>query len=405
MKTVVIIGAGPTGLFASSLLLNRGYTVKLYDQKSKAGRKLLLAGKSGLNVTNTKNPETFSAAYGDNQKQMSLALTNFTPSDLRLWMKQLGIETFEGSTGLVFPVSHSADSLLSLWLESLVSNKQFNFHPDHRLINIENRTLFLENKNNIISITPPLIIMGMGGASYPSTGSDGKWRNLLNKVNIETISFKPINCGFECRWSPLFKKKINYSALKNIKLTMDNQSIRGDATITSYGFEGGPFYRLSREIRKSIEQNGRAITFMDLTPDLSLADVTKKTNHHRGKDSISNHLRKRLKLSGTKINLLKEVTEKNIFDNYDLLAQAIKNLPIILLSPRPIAEAISSSGGISFKELDNYFMIKKYPGWFTAGEMVDWDAPTGGYLLQGCFSTAYMAVEGIKNFTDRCNFN
>ncbi len=398
MKKIAVIGAGPTGLFASSLLLGEGYNVDLYDQKGKAGRKLLLAGKSGLTITNTKDYKTFSAAYGSKQKQMNPALTNFTPSDLRLWMEQLGIETFEGSTGLVFPDSFGAEKLLSLWLQSLVSNKSFNFYPDHRLINIENRTLLFKNKADTIAVTAPLVIMGMGGASYPATGSDGKWYKILNKINIETVSFKPMNCGFECSWSPFFKKSINYSALKNITLTIENQSVRGEATITPYGVEGGPFYRLSREIRKSIEENGKAVTFLDLVPDISPGDVTKKLDSNRGKNSISNHLRKQLNLSKTKILLLRELTDKNLFDDFNLLAQIIKKLPVTLVKTRPIEEAISSSGGVSFKELDKYFMIKKHPGWFTAGEMVDWEAPTGGYLLQGCFSTAYMAVEGIKRF-------
>ncbi len=327
---------------------------------------------------------------------MRQALTNFSPEDLCRWLKNLGIETFEGTTGLIFPVSSNSEKLLTLWMESLVSNKNFHFHPDHRLVNIENGLLFFENRNQTITLKAPLVIMGMGGASYPATGSDGRWRNLLGSIGIKTIPFKPMNCGFECSWSPFFKKTINHSALKNIKLTLGNQSVRGEAMITSYGLEGGPFYRLSREIRDSIELNGKAITFLDLTPDLSLNEVIQKLNHERGKNSISNHLRKQLKLSKSKIYLLREVTEKSIFNDFPLLAQTIKNLSVTLERPRPIEEAISSSGGVSFKELDKYFMIKKYPGWFTAGEMVAWEAPTGGYLLQGCFSTAYMAVEGIK---------
>jgi uncharacterized flavoprotein (TIGR03862 family) len=400
MKNVSVIGAGPTGLFASYLLLKEGYSVDLYDQKNKAGRKLLLAGKSGLNITNTKDLETFSAAYGNNERQMSPALTHFTPSDLRLWMKHLGIETFEGTTGLVFLVSSGSETLLSRWMESLESNSNFKFHPEHCLVNIEKGSLFLKNENQIIILKAPLVIMGMGGASYPKTGSDGKWGKFINSMDLETKPFKPMNCGFECSWSPFFKENINHSALKNIKLTFNKNSIRGEAIITPYGLEGSPIYRFSREIRDSIEQAGKASIFLDLTPDLSLTEVMDKLNNKRGKNSISNHLRKQLKLSKTKIYLLRELSKKDIFNDLNSLAQTIKKLPVILESPRPIEEAISSSGGISFKELDNFFMLKKYPGWFTAGEMVDWDAPTGGYLLQGCFSTAYMAVEGIKIFAD-----
>lgn len=397
MKKIVVIGAGPTGLFASSLLLNEGYSVDLYDQKSKAGRKLLLAGKSGLNITNTKEIESFSTAYGPHQEQLRLSLSNFSPEDLRLWLKQLGIETYVGSTGLVFPVSSGADTLLSLWMDFLASNKNFNFYPDHRLVSMEKGSLSFEKENKIINLNAPLVVMGLGGASYPVTGSDGKWRLLMDSMGLETISFKPMNCGFECSWSPFFKEKINHSALKNIKLSYKNKSIRGEAVITSYGIEGGPFYHFSREIRDSIEQYGKTTVFMDLAPDLSDKEILLKLNRKQGKNSLSNHLRKQVKLSQIKIHLLRELTEKIFFDDFSLLAQAIKKVPLVLEQPRPIEEAISSSGGVSFNELDSSFMLKKYPGWFTAGEMVDWDAPTGGYLLQGCFSTAYMAVEGIKN--------
>ncbi|MCF6335005.1 MAG: TIGR03862 family flavoprotein [Spirochaetales bacterium] len=399
MEKVIVIGAGPTGLFATTLLLERGYAVDLYDQKSKAGRKLLLAGKSGLNITNIKDPEDFDAAYKCRQDKMALSLNSFTPADLRHWLRQLGVETYVGSTGLVFPLSHSTETILSIWMDSLVSRKNFTFFPDHRLVSVGKESLCFETKNKIINLKAPLVVMGLGGASYPVTGSDGKWRLLLESMELETIPFKPANCGFECTWSPFFKEKINYTAIKNIKLTFQNKSKRGEAVLTSYGIEGGPIYHYSREIRDSIEQYGRTTVFLDLLPDLTSKDIFCKLNRKRGKTSLSNHLRKQLKLSGIKILLLRELTEKIIFNDYSLLAKAIKGIPLILERPRPIEEAISSSGGVAFTELDSFFMLKKYPGWFTAGEMVDWDAPTGGYLLQGCFSTAYTAVEGINKIT------
>lgn len=398
MENVVIIGAGPTGLFASSLLLAEGYSVDLYDQNRKAGRKLLLAGKSGLNVTNQLGPESFSAAYGSRQEQMKPSLAQFTPADLRLWLKELGVETFTGSTGRIFPVSFGAKTLLSLWMASLLSNKNFRFFPEHRLVKIKKGSLYLEKENKILTLTPPLVVMGLGGASYPSTGSDGQWRNLLEEDGIKTIVFKPMNCGFECSWSPFFKEKFNGSPLKNIKLTHLNKSARGETVITSYGMEGVPLYKFSREIRDSVEKNERAVVFLDLTPDLPIKEVLNRLNRNRGKNSRSNHLRKQVNLSPVKFALLRELTDKTIFDDSSILALTIKKLPLILERPRPIEEAISTSGGVSFQELDKYFMLKKYPGWFTAGEMVDWDAPTGGYLLQGCFSTAYTVVEGIKRF-------
>lgn len=397
IKNVAIIGAGPTGLFASSLLLKEGFSVDLYDQKKEPGRKLLLAGKSGLNLTNNLPLDSFAAAYGCRQKQIEPALALFSPEDLRFWLKELGVETFIGSSGGIFPVSDGVKKLLTLWMDSLNSHKNFKFHPEHQLIKIEKGNIYFKTVKNIVNVHKPLLIMALGGASYPATGSDGHWKEILKEIDIEILSFKPMNCGFECSWSPYFKDYTNYFPLKNVILTHDNKSIRGDIIITPYGVEGAPLYKLSREIRNDIEKNQKTNIFLDLTPDLALKEISSRLNRKRGKNSLSNHLRKQLNLTPGKISLLRELTDKKLFNDYSLLAPGIKALPIIINNTRPIEEAISSSGGISFTELNNFFMLKKCPGWFTAGEMVDWDAPTGGYLLQGCFSTAYLVVEGIKN--------
>ena len=395
MKKVIIIGAGPTGLFASSLLLAKGYSIDLYDQKNKPGRKLLLAGKSGLNITNTVEPELFIEAYGDHKNEIRPALRIFSPSNLQTWLGTLGIETYTGSSGRIFPTNKNTEELLTLWMSSLNTNKNFHFFPGYQMINCNNN-LFEFNKNNrAITVTSELAVLCMGGASYPSTGSDGEWSKILQNIGIKTIPFKPINCGFEYNWSYFFKERIDYTALKNIKLKWKDREIRGDLTITSYGIEGGPIYHFSREIRTNYEQHGKENIILDLLPDLTEKEILFRLNHNRGKSSLSNYLRKRLKLTRIKVLLLRELLKKEYFNNNGILAKKIKNIPISLNRPRPIEESISSSGGISFTELDEYFMLKKNPGWFTAGEMIDWDAPTGGYLLQGCFSTAYMAVEGI----------
>jgi len=398
MEKVVIIGAGPAGLFASYLLLAKGYSVDLYDQKKEPGRKLLLAGRSGLNITNTIEPDLFIEAYGDHKKEIFPALSKFSPKNLRTWLSSIGIKTFTGSSGQVFPSNKNTAELLSIWMESLNSNKNFNFYPGYRLINCDRKAFQFNKDNRNITVTSEFAVLCMGGASYPSTGSDGKWSKLLKNIGIKTIPFKAINCGFECQWSPFFKKGIDHTPMKNIKLKWKGREIRGDLTITAYGIEGGPIYHFSREIRNSLEQHNKENIILDILPDLTEEEIFIRLSNNRGKDSLSNHLRKSLKLTRVVILLLREFLQKEYLYNNNILAKKIKNLPISLDRPRPIEEAISSSGGISFTELDGHFMLKKFPGWFTAGEMIDWDAPTGGYLLQGCFSTAYMAVEGISKY-------
>jgi uncharacterized flavoprotein (TIGR03862 family) len=398
MKHVVIIGAGPTGLFASSLLLGKGYSVDLYDQMSQAGRKLLLAGKSGLNITNNKDAEIFYQAYGSHEKEMKPSLSRFTPTDLRYWLSELGIKTFEGSTGSVFPNSLKATELLRLWMEKLNSYSTFKFYPDHKLIKIEEKIIYFNNNNKTFQINAPVLIMGMGGASYPSTGSNGEWLKQFKKLGIKTYPFKPMNCGFEYSWTSVLKAKFNNSPLKNISITLNNKTVRGEIIITSYGIEGAPVYILSREIRETIDKAKSATVHIDLVPDLCVEKVLLNLNKNKGKNSLSNHLRKRLNLPPIKTALFRELANEDVLNDFCKLSQTIKKLPLTLEKPRPIEEAISTSGGVSFEELNEYFMLKKYPGWFAAGEMVDWDAPTGGFLLQGCFSTAFTAVEGIQRF-------
>ncbi len=398
MKKVIIIGAGPAGLFSSSLLLERGFSVDLYDQKNEPGKKLLLAGKSGLNITNQIEMETFAEAYGDHKKEISQALSNFSPTDLQKWLSTMGIKTFTGSSGKVFPVNKNTGEILSLWMESLNSNSRFHFYKGYRMINLKKKDIQFSKDNKSLTVTAELAIMCMGGASYPSTGSNGKWSAILQNIGIKTIPFKPMNCGFERNWSLLFRDRVDYTTLKNINLKWKDKEKRGNLTITSYGLEGGPIYHFSREIRTSLEQNRNENVILDILPDLTKEEIILRLNRSRGKTSFSNYLRKNLNLSGIKILLLRELLHEEQLKNNVILANKIKNLPISLESPRPLKEAISSSGGISFEELDKYFMLKKLPGWFAAGEMIDWDAPTGGYLLQGCFSTAYTAVEGISKY-------
>ncbi|PIK15227.1 TIGR03862 family flavoprotein [Halobacteriovorax sp. JY17] len=397
MNSVNIIGAGPSGLFCSYLLLKKGYKVSLYDQMGGVGKKFLVAGNGGLNLTHSEDLEIFVSRYGDNSKIFTELIGQFSPRDLRLWCDSLGVETFIGSSGRVFPKSLKAAELLSLWLKSLKENPNFSLNLKHKLIDIDlEGNLLFENTIGELKAKSDHTILCLGGGSWKKTGSDGLWTGYLKKLNLDLEEFRSMNCGFTVNWSNHFKEDFEDDYLKNIKVKFHKEVTSGEVMITKYGIEGGGVYALSSLIQGQIAERKTAIITLDLKPQLTEDEILEKINRPRKKNSLSNHLRKVLNLSKLSMKLLRELVSKDHFEDMAKLSKAIKNLPITLESARPLDEAISTSGGVRFSNLDKSLMLKGSKSIYLIGEMLDWEAPTGGYLLQGCFSMANFVSDEIS---------
>lgn len=387
---IIIVGGGPSGLFCAYLLLKEDYDVDLYDQSSGLAKKFLIAGNGGLNLTHSEQIDEFSKRYTHNETLFEDLITDFTPGDLRAFCLELGVETFVGTSGRVFPKKLKAGEILVNWSKELKAHPNFNLYLKHSLVDItQSKELTFINEEKTITAKGDIIIMATGGGSWKKTGSDGKWLELMDKLKIKTTALKPMNCGFEVSWSEILIKKLDRAHLKNINISFDNHTSRGEIMITPSGIEGGGIYALSNFIRDAITESGESVTItLDLKPDLNLNQVKEKLKNKKSKDSLANHLRKSLNLDKVAITLLNEVSR-------DITAEMIKSLPIKLNKTNPVDEAISTSGGVLFSELSPNLESIKVPGIYFAGEMLDFEAPTGGYLLQGCFSTAYRVVSGI----------
>lgn len=395
MKKVIIVGAGPAGLFCAHMLLKHGFKVELYEKMSGVGKKFLIAGKSGLNLTHGENQNEFIKKYEKDELFFSSLIKDFSPNNLRDWAQSIGIETFVGSSGRVFPTMMKAAKMLSNWLFELKSYEHFKLYLNHKLIKFDNKSLTFLNNEKVKICDYDFAVMAMGGASWKKTGSDGEWLKSFEDNHINIIPFLPMNCGLNIEWSDSFLQNFERSPLKNVLVCCEDKSIRSEVLLTPYGIEGTAIYTLSIPIRNTIIKNGKCIIKIDLRPDLSLEVINEKLSDRKNKDSISNHLRKKLKLDKISIKLIREVCSKDEWNDLSLIAKKIKNLPLVITSMRPIDEAISTSGGVDFNELSSALELKKVPRIFVAGEMLDFDAPTGGYLLQGCFSTAYRVACSI----------
>ncbi|WP_198013830.1 TIGR03862 family flavoprotein [Desulforegula conservatrix] len=395
-KSAVVIGGGPAGLMAAEILINGGVNVDLYDAMPSAGLKFLRAGKGGLNLTHSEPIEKFLSRYGNRRQQLESFINSFGPENLRSWVHDLGIETFVGSSGRVFPSDMKAAPLLRTWLKRLVS-LGVKFHLRHSWCGWDcNGNLSFKTKNEIVTVKADAVVMALGGGSWKHLGSDGSWVKLLEQCGVPVSPLKPSNCGFETKWSEFFKNKFQGHSLKPVTLKLrDGVSVKqGEITITSKGIEGGLIYSISAYLRDIIEKEGSVVINIDLSPGKSIQNIAEKLSGQRGSASISNHLRKRAGIEGVKAGLLREIISKDDFNNPELLAMAIKSLPLRLVATSPLDEAISTAGGISFDALDRNLMIRSMPGVFCAGEMLDWEAPTGGYLLTACFSTGRAAGFG-----------
>ena len=422
-KTVAVVGAGPSGLFVSECLLQQGYAVSLYDQMPSAGCKFLTAGNhGGLNITNNAPLSDFASRYGENEKLFSTFLSDFSPTDLTQWLSSLGVKTCTGSGGKIFPEAVSTSEILIRWMSKLRAFPAFSFFPGHRLSAIKNNETLLfsidggESKMKEsaeagtvvpfarstlvreLEITPDAVVFALGGASWPATGSDGKWTTFFAEKNIQLEVFESANCGFEADWSPYLKKALQNIPLKNICMTVFGKKLRGEMMLTPYGIEGGLVYTFGSLIRSEIKKQGQCTFFLDFLPDWTIEKIKERLGDGPGKESLANYFRKKLNIDATCLSLLRENESLENLKNPRIVSKLIKQVPLSVYRSRPISEAISSAGGVCFSELNESLMLKNYPGFFCAGEMLDWEAPTGGFLIQGCFTTAYRAAKGVVSW-------
>ena len=393
--TVAVIGAGPAGLMAAEALAQGGADVTVYDAMPSAGRKFLMAGRGGLNLTHSEPLSAFLARYREAAPRLEPVISAFPPDALRTWSEALGQPTFVGSSGRVFPKAFKASPLLRAWLRRLDS-QGVRFAFRHRWTGWDDDgRLRFQTPNGERSVGPHATVLALGGASWPRLGSDGSWVELLAAKGVTVSPLRPANSGFTVEWSAVFKDRFEGQPLKGVEFKFGAQAIRGEAIVTRSGIEGGAIYALSADLREAIAKSGEAILQVGLRPDLGAKELTSKLSAPRGKQSLSNFLRKAANLSPVAIGLLQEALGGKLAGlSSETLAGLINAVPIRLTGTAPIARAISTAGGIAIDELDENFMLRRLPGVFAAGEMLDWEAPTGGYLLQASFATGLAAGKG-----------
>ncbi len=394
--TTAIIGAGPAGLMAAEVLVQAGIRVELFDAMPSVGRKFLMAGKGGMNITHTEALETFLDRYGARRAELEPILRAFGPAQLRAWMQWLGIDSFVGSSGRVFPTAMKAAPLLRAWLHRL-RGSGVKIHVRHRWLGWDPQgALRFATPAGEHSLQADGVVLALGGGSWPQLGSTGAWASLLTERGIPVAPLLPANCGFDANWSEHFRTHRAGEAVKPVRAKVTDPAGKvhealGEFNITATGVEGGLVYALSAPLRDCIATEGTATLYLDLAPGRGLSAMLATLEQPRGKRSLSEWLRRRLHLSGVKIALLRECLDAENLADPARLAHGIKALPLRLVATRPIAEAISSAGGVPFEALDEGLMLRALPGVFCAGEMLDWEAPTGGYLLTACLATGRTA--------------
>jgi uncharacterized flavoprotein (TIGR03862 family) len=396
-KQIAIIGGGPAGLMAAEVLSLSGHTVTVYDAMPTFGRKFLLAGKSGLNITHSEDYDRFASRFGAASDRLRPALDAFTPADVRAWAAGLGTETFVGTSGRVFPKAMKASPLLRAWLGRLEAQGA-KLLKRHRWTGFAGDDLVFETPNGTAVNRSDATLLALGGASWPRLGSDGAWTTLLRNEGVELTDLQPANCGFDVAWSDIFIKRFAGAPLKSVTATSDAGTFPGEFVISGHGIEGSLVYAHAAALRDRLFLDGRADLRIDLAPGRSVERLTRDLDRQDTKASLSNRLRKGAGLEGVKSALLRELLPEIALADPQELARTVKALPIPVLKPRPIAEAISSAGGIRLDNLDERYMLKSWPGIFATGEMLDWEAPTGGYLLTACFATGRAAARGIMDW-------
>jgi uncharacterized flavoprotein (TIGR03862 family) len=398
MASIAIIGGGPAGLAAAEHLSGAGHAVTIYDRMPSLGRKFLMAGRGGLNLTHGEPPDRFLTRYGAAEKAITPFIRAHDPAALRRWCEGLGEETFVGSSGRVFPKSFKASPLLRAWLRQL-GDRGVQMRTGHHWTGwAEDGKLRYETTQGSVTIAADAVLLALGGGSWPRLGSDGGWVSVLESKGVAVAPLRPANVGFAVAWSDLLKQRFAGTPLKRIAIAHAGHGARGEAMITEEGIEGGAVYALSAGIRDDVARKGSAAIAIDLRPDLSRETIVGKLSGDRRNDSFPNWLRKRLALPPVAIALLYEADRNAARLPPEALASLIKALPVAVTGVRPIEKAISTAGGMRWDELDERLMLRKLPGVFCAGEMIDWEAPTGGYLLQACFATGVAAARGIERW-------
>jgi uncharacterized flavoprotein (TIGR03862 family) len=403
--TVAVIGAGPAGLMAAEVLARGGASVTVYDAMPSAGRKFLMAGRGGLNLTHSEPLPKFLARYREATPQLKPAIEAFPPNALRDWSETLGQPTFIGSSGRVFPKAFKASPLLRAWLRRLdAAGVQFAFRHRWTGWNDEGRLLF-QTPHAQHTVDTGATVLALGGASWPRLGSDGAWAEILAARGVAIAPLRPANSGFTVAWSDIFRDRFEGQPLKGVALSFGSRSVRGEAIVTRTGIEGGAIYALSAELREAMLRDGQATLHVAVRPDVETGDLSAKLSAPKGKQSLSNFLRKTAGLSPVAIGLIQEAAKVSGRSLASMspadLARLINAVPIQLTGVAPIARAISTAGGIPFDELDSDFMLRRLPGVFAAGETLDWEAPTGGYLLQAAFATGAAAGRGALKWLAR----
>lgn len=394
-KEIAIIGGGPAGLMAAEVLSRSGHAVTVYEAMPTAARKFLLAGKSGLNITHSEAYRDFAARFGDASASLRPALDAFTPQDVRAWAAGLDAETFVGSSGRVFPKAMKASPLLRSWLRRL-EGQGVRLLTRHRWSGFTENGYVFDTPEEKTVVRCDAALLALGGASWPRLGSDAAWVPLLRARGVPISDFRPANCGFDVAWTQVFRERFAGQPLKGVTATSDAGTIPGEFVVSRHGIEGSLVYAHAASLRDRLDRDGKAALLLDLSPGRTADRLARDLARQDRKASFSNRMRKGAGLDVVKAALLRELSTEAARAAPEQLAAVIKALPVPVLATRPIAEAISSAGGIRLNAIDDRYMLKALPGLFAAGEMLDWEAPTGGYLLTACLAMGRAAARGVE---------